>query len=189
MVALLLLALALAMDAFAAALSQGAAARPRPTVWAALRVGLAFGVAQALMPLLGWSLGVAFADVIRNVDHWIAFVLLALIGGRMVHAGIVADDDPPESAGVYAGWALIAAAVATSIDAAAAGVTIPMLGEPVVLSCAVIGLVTFMLSTAGVLLGHFCGKLLGRRAEILGGLVLIGLGSKILIQHVFLGAG
>ncbi len=194
MIALLLLALALAMDAFAAALSQGAAARPSPTVWAALRVGLAFGVAQAVMPLLGWSLGIAFAATIRTVDHWIAFVLLALIGGRMMHAGIVADEDntseaTPRSTQVYTGWALMAAAVATSIDAAAAGVTIPLLGQPIAVSCIVIGVVTCVLSVAGVLLGGVCGKLLGRRAEILGGLVLIGLGTKILIEHAFMGAG
>jgi putative Mn2+ efflux pump MntP len=190
MIALLLLALALAMDAFAAALSQGAAARPNPTASAALRVGFAFGAAQAVMPLLGWSLGLAFESVIRDVDHWIAFILLTLLGGRMVRTGVAADDGtPPGPVGVYAGWALTAAAIATSVDAAAAGITIPLLGQPITVACAVIGGVACLLSTAGVLLGGACGVLIGRRAEIVGGVVLIGLGCKILMEHVFFDGG
>lgn len=190
MIALLLLALALAMDAFAAALGQGAAARPKPTFSAALRVGAAFGAAQAAMPLLGWSLGIAFASVIRDVDHWIAFVLLAALGGRMVAAGFAGDDDADcGRVEVYAGWALASAAIATSVDAAAAGVTIPLLGEPIALACAVIGVVAFALSIAGVLLGRVCGALVGRRAELFGGLALIALGLKILIAHTVFDGG
>jgi putative Mn2+ efflux pump MntP len=188
MVGLALLALALAMDAFAAALTEGAAARSKPTTAMALRVGLAFGGAQALMPLLGWSLGLAFESVIRDVDHWIAFVLLAVLGARMVRAGFHAEDRPG-SARLSAPWALAGAALATSIDAAAAGITIPLLGQPIAAACAVIGGITFLLSSAGVLLGGVCGVLLGRRAETAGGLVLIGLGCKILIEHTFLGGG
>lgn len=187
---LLLLALALAMDAFAAALSQGAAARPRPTVPAALRVGFAFGGAQAVMPLLGWSLGLAFESIVRDVDHWIAFVLLTLIGGHMLRAGLgPGDDDPPTSPGISGGWVLAGAAVATSIDAAAAGITIPLLGPPIAVACAVIGAVAGLLSVTGVLLGGVCGALIGRKAEVAGGVVLIGLGCKILIEHLYFGAG
>lgn len=189
MFALVLLALALAMDAFAAALSQGAAARPRPTATVALRVGLAFGAAQALMPLVGWSLGLAFEAVVRNVDHWIAFVLLSFLGARMVRAGVRAADQPADPAGVYVGWALAGAALATSIDAAAAGITIPVLNQPIAVACAIIGGITFLLSSVAVLLGGVCGVFLGRRAEIAGGLVLIGLGCKILIEHLFLNGG
>lgn len=186
MIALLLLALALAMDAFAAALGQGAAARPKPTASAALRVGLAFGGAQAVMPLVGWSLGLAFQSVIRDVDHWVAFALLTLLGGRMVRTGVVADGQAAGPAQVYSGWALTAAAVATSIDAAAAGVTIPVLDQPIAVACAVIGGIACLLSVAGVLLGGVCGVLIGRRAEMGGGLVLIGLGCKILVEHLWL---
>mgnify|MGYP001252753461 CR=1 FL=1 len=197
MIALLLLAVALAMDAFAAALSQGAAARPRPTAAMALRVALAFAVAQALMPLLGWSLGLAFASVIREVDHWIAFALLSVLGARMVWTGMRAGEAPEgnsaegqqASPDLSVGWGLVTAALATSIDAAAAGITIPLLNHSIVFACAVIGGVTFLLSGAGVLLGGAWGALLGRRAEIAGGLVLIGLGCKILIEHTMLNGG
>lgn len=197
MIALLLLALALAMDAFAAALSQGAGARPRPTPAMALRVALAFGGAQALMPLLGWSLGLAFASMMREVDHWIAFALLSVLGARMVWTGLQADEAPEAgsaeaqqaSADASVGWGLACAALATSIDAAAAGITIPLLNHSIALACAVIGGVTFLLSGAGVLLGGVWGALLGRRAEVAGGLVLIGLGCKILIEHTMLNGG
>ena len=185
----ILLALALSMDAFAAALSQGAAARPSATLVGALRIGAAFGSAQAIMPLLGWALGLAFASMIRDMDHWIAFVLLAAIGGRMVHAALASGIDDNGSMPFITGWALAGAAVATSIDAAAAGVTIAFLRQPVLVTCAVIGTVTFLLSIAGVLLGGALGSVVGKRAELLGGLVLIGLGCKILIEHQFLGGG
>lgn len=187
---LILLALALSMDAFAAAISQGAHARPAPTTGSALRVGIAFGVAQGLMPMVGWLLGVAFASVISEVDHWIAFVLLGVLGARMVHQGLGVDasaDDPPKS--VATGMALFVLAVATSIDAAAAGVTLPTLGYPVMLACAVIAVVTLVLSTGGVLLGKVVGSLVGQRAEVLGGLILIGIGFKILIDHLYFGQG
>ena len=185
----ILLALALSMDAFAAALSQGAAARPSATLAGALRIGAAFGSAQAIMPLLGWALGLAFASMIRDMDHWIAFVLLAAIGGRMVHAAFASGVDDNDSIPLITGWALASVAVATSIDAAAAGVTIAFLRQPVLVTCAVIGTVTFLLSIAGVLLGGALGSVVGKRAELLGGLVLIGLGCKILIEHQFLGGG
>lgn len=190
MITLLLLALALSMDAFAAAISQGARARRHASLSQALRIGFAFGAAQGLMPLLGWSLGVAFESVIRDIDHWIAFVLLAGIGARMVHQGLTAG---PRKEGapvpLATGWPLVATAIATSVDAAAAGVTLAFVDRPVVVACAVIGAVTLALSTAGVLIGRAAGALVGARAEEFGGLVLIGLGVKILIEHVFLGGG
>jgi len=186
---LFLLALALSMDAFAAALSQGAAARPHPGAREALRVGVAFGAAQALMPLLGWLLSLAFASVIRSVDHWIAFVLLVIIGGRMVRAGLSADPTvPTKKVSPASGWALLTLAIATSIDAAAAGVTLPLLDQPVLFACTIIGMVTLILSTAGVLIGAVAGTRIGHRAELVGGLVLIGIGTKILIEHLFFGA-
>ena len=189
MTTLILLALALSMDAFAASLSQGAAARASATLAGALRIGAAFGSAQAIMPLLGWALGLAFASVIRNMDHWIAFVLLAAIGGRMMHGGLATGVDDNNSMPLITGWALAGIAVATSIDAAAAGVTIAFLQQPVLVTCAVIGTVTFLLSSAGVLLGGTLGTVVGKRAELLGGIVLIGLGCKILVEHQFLSVG
>ena len=189
MTTVFLLALALSMDAFAAAVSHGVAKRRRSLAMETLQVGLAFGTAQALMPLLGWGLGLAFTSVVRDVDHWIAFVLLAFIGARMVGAGLDANAKTRQaSAPAASGWGLLTAAVATSIDAAAAGVTLPMLGPPVLVSCAIIGAITFAMSAAGVLLGSATGAMAGRRAEVIGGLVLIGIGTKILIEHLFFGA-
>jgi putative Mn2+ efflux pump MntP len=185
---LFLLALALSMDAFAAALTQGAKAQPAPTAGSALRVGLAFGVAQALMPLIGWALGLAFASVIREVDHWVAFILLGIIGARMVREGLATRSEEEEGPTLVAsGGALFALAIATSIDAAAAGVTIELLDQPVFVACAVIGAVTLAMASAGVMIGKIVGVLAGRRAEVLGGFILIGIGTKILMEHLFFG--
>lgn len=182
---LLALALALAADAFAVALCQGAAARPG---WrGALRIGGAFGAAQALMPLLGWALGVAFAAAIRDVDHWVAFALLGFLGVKTLKEGLTPDRQGCGPAPSLSRWALLGAAVATSIDAAAAGVALPTLGAPVLLACAVIGGVTLVACTGGVFLGAAGGARLGKRAEIAGGLALIAIGTKILIEHVFFG--
>lgn len=178
MLAVLALAVALAMDALAVALAQGAAGHMRPGQ--AARLALAFGFAQAAMPLLGWALGTAFAGWIEAVDHWIAFVLLSLIGLKMIlESREEAEADPG-----LAGWHLFAAAIATSIDAAVAGITLPLLGVDVLLACATIGLVTAALCFAGALGGGRAGRHLGGRAELVGGLVLIGLGVKILVEHL-----
>lgn len=186
---LLLLAVALAMDAFAAALSQGAAARSGSTARTALIVGLAFGVAQGLMPLIGWGLGQVFASVVRDVDHWIAFVLLVLLGVHMVREGFSTGDRAnPGNGQVATGVALLAAAIATSIDAAVAGATFVSLGYDVVIACAVIGVTTFVLSGAAVYLGRAAGDAFGPRAQVGGGLVLIALAFKIVISHVWFGA-
>jgi putative Mn2+ efflux pump MntP len=183
MFGLLLLAFALSMDAFAAAICQGAVQR-RP-VPAALRIGLAFGLAQAAMPLIGWSLSVALAARIEAVDHWIALILLGLLGGKMIREGLAREDG--ECAPPMRGWHLLTAAIATSIDAAAAGVTLPLLGRPILLACGVIGATTFLISGAGVFIGSAAGSRFGKPAELLGGAVLIGLGVKIFIQHQFFG--
>lgn len=192
MLTLLILALALAMDAFAAALCRGATTRAG--VGGALAVGAAFGTAQGVMPLIGWGLGVAFAEVIRSVDHWVAFLLLVGIGGKMLHETLQGDDDDGDDgdddyapAPVMGGWALLGAAIATSIDAAAAGVTLPLIETPILIACLVIAGVTFLLSTAGVLMGAAVGALAGRWATIAGGVALIGIGIKILIEHLFYG--
>ncbi|TVV73793.1 manganese efflux pump MntP family protein [Sphingomonas solaris] len=179
MTTLLLLALALAMDAFAVSVAQGAAVRPG--LGASLRIALAFGAAQAVMPLLGWGLGIAFAGVIDAVDHWVAFVLLGAIGAKMIHEALADDDGEPTVA--LSGGALMLAALATSIDAAAAGVTLPTLGVPVGLAVTVIGVVTAALCLLGALAGARIGARIGRTAEIAGGVVLIGLGCRILAQH------
>jgi putative Mn2+ efflux pump MntP len=181
MIALALLALALSMDAFAAALSQGAAGADRG---AALRIGAAFGFAQGAMPLLGWGLGLAFAQVLRAVDHWIALVLLSALGVKMLREAFSEAEGTPKQ---LAGWALFTCAVATSIDAAAAGLTLPTIGIPILLSVATIGATTALLSYGGVLAGRAAGQWLGRYAGAAGGLILIGIGVNIFNDHQFLG--
>lgn len=181
---ILALAIGLAMDAFAAALAQGAALRPG---WRdSLRVGLAFGVAQAVMPLIGWSLGIAFAGVVRTVDHWIALVLLGFLGVRMIRAGLDSGDDEG-AIRQLTNAALLSMAIATSIDAAVAGITLPLIEAPLWVSIGTIGLVTFLLSTFGMHAGAAAGARLGKRAEVLGGAVLILLGAKIFVTHQFMG--
>lgn len=180
---LVALAGALAVDAFAVALCQGAVARPG--LRGAVRIGAAFGVAQALMPLLGWATGLAFASVIRDVDHWVVFGLLGVLGLKTVKEGL--SEASPDCR-TLSGWALLGAAVATSIDAAAAGVTLPSLGTHVILACAVIGGVTLGLCAAGVFIGAAGGQRLGKRAEIAGGITLLLIGSKVLVEHTYFGA-
>ena len=186
MTTLVILALALAADAFAAAVSCGAVGRAEPRLGLALRVGLAFGLAHGLMPVAGWALGVAFDRWMRDVDHWVALVLLVAIGVHMLWE----STHPEAQAGLAQSdsrWALATTAIATSIDAAAAGVTLPLLDLPLLVSCSTIGGVTFVLSVAGVYIGAAAGAMVGRRAGTIGGLVLIALGIKIVIDHVYFG--
>ncbi len=185
-ISLILLAFGLAADAFAVALGQGAVVKAN--VWrTALIVGLAFGGAQAIAPLIGWAISLAFAGVIESVDHWIAFALLAALGAKMMREGFAQDppgeESDPGKETVASGWKLILLAIAVSIDAAAAGITLQTLDAPIIVSVAVIGLVTFVLSAAGVMIGRTGAKALGSNAEIVGGLILIVIGAKVLIDH------
>jgi manganese efflux pump family protein len=177
MTAALLLALALAMDAFAVALTQSC--RFRPSLAGGAAIALTFGVFQAVMPLAGWAVGAAALAYVEAVDHWIAFGLLAFLGVRML-GGHVGEE---EAAHALTGRALMVAGVATSIDALAAGVTLPTLGVSPWLAAGLIGLVTFALSGAGVVLGRRAGDHLGAWAGRAGGVILIGLGCKILAEH------
>ncbi len=183
---LILLAFGLAADAFAVSLGQGAVTRTHP--WrTALIVGAAFGLAQAIAPLIGWALSLVFAGLIESVDHWVAFVLLAFVGGKMLWEGF--QKDPPGEASdpgkekPASGWTLITLAIAVSIDAAAAGITLPTLGAPIIVSIAAIGGVTFVMSAAGVMIGRAGAKALGSQTEIVGGLILIIIGTKVLFDH------
>ena len=176
---LLMLALALAADAFAVSLCQGAATRP--DLRRALAIGGAFGLAQAVMPMLSWALGVVFAAALQSFDHWIVFALLMVLGLKTVREGL-ANDEP--SCTPLSRWALFGAAIATSIDAAAAGVTLPSIGAPVLLACAIIGAVTLLVCAAGAFLGAAGGARLGKRAEVAGGIVLMLIGTKVLVEHL-----
>ena len=181
---LLLLAVGVAADAFAVSLGKGLAVR-RSVVRNALVLGLAFGLAQALMPLLGWLLGSAFADLIAPFDHWIAFALLALVGGKMLWEALFSrETDEKDSEDTFGVREVILLSIATSIDALVVGVSLTTFDVNIWLAIAVIGLVTFALSFAGVLIGHRVGTKIRRPAEIIGGLVLIGIGVSIVVEHL-----
>jgi manganese efflux pump family protein len=180
MMAIILLAVALAMDAFAVALIQGAYGRLG--VVGAARIAIAFGLAQGLMPLVGWALGLAFTDIFKSFDHWLAFALLGILGIRMIGEGLRREADEPEVKRLFL-LSLLVSALATSIDAAAAGLTLPLLGQPIPIACFVIAGVTGTLSFAGALLGRKAGARAGKRAEVIGGVLLFGLGVKILLDH------
>ncbi len=177
MIEALLLALALAMDAFAVALSQGA--RFRPDLRGGLAIAVTFGAFQALMPLAGWVIGAVALIYVEAVDHWIAFGLLTFLGVRML-GGHVGEE---EAARALTGRALLLAGVATSIDALAAGITLPTLDVAPLVAVALIGIITAGMSGAGVMLGRIAGDRLGAWAERAGGIILIGLGCKILAEH------
>jgi putative Mn2+ efflux pump MntP len=176
MVEALLLAVALAADAFAVALGQGA--RFRPGLGAALALALAFGLAQGAMAAIGWALGAIALDWIAAWDHWIAFALLAGIGGYM----ILGDADEASSP-LLGPVALLAAAIATSIDALAAGIALPAMAVDPVLTIALIAGVALVLSLCGIWLGRAAGERFGRSASIAGGFILIALGCRIVLDH------
>jgi manganese efflux pump family protein len=170
------------MDAFAVAIARGAGGDGG---WpSALRLGLSFGLAQGLMPLLGWWLGVTFADLLAAVDHWIAFVLLSILGVKMILEGISRGDRAVEQRRSLSLLGLIVASVATSIDAAVAGMSLPFFGQPVFVASLAIGGVTAAVCVVGVMIGSRVGVGIGKRAEVAGGIVLLGIGFRILIDHV-----
>ena len=178
---ILLIALSLAMDAFAVSLAAGTTGQAcgfRPT----FRLSFHFGLFQFLMPVLGWSLGVAIDTPIRSFDHWVAFGLLAFVGVRMIRAGLRADPetfrrDPTRS------YTLVLLSVATSIDALAVGLSLAMLRVNIWYPSVVIGVVTAALSAAGIRLGNRLGSRLGHRMEIAGGVILCLIGLRILASH------
>ena len=187
-IAIAILSLSMSADAFAAAIGRGA--QHRPTLPQALRSGLVFGVIEAITPLIGFALGVAAAGFVAAIDHWIAFGLLGAVGGKMIWEALKPEDEAEEdesAAGKAASRglvALVATAVGTSIDAGAVGVGLALLGENIWLIAASIGATTFALATLGLLIGKAAGTRLGRIVELVGGVALIALGLKILLEHL-----
>jgi putative Mn2+ efflux pump MntP len=178
----LFLAFGLAMDAFAVSISSGITIK-KPSMVNALKIAVFFGAFQALMPVIGWLAGLGLRELISRVDHWIAFGLLCLIGGRMIYESTKARSEKsnlnPLSISV-----LLLLSVATSIDALAAGVSLAFLEMSIIVPVIIIGTVTFVLSFAGVFVGDKSGHIFQNKAEFVGGLVLIGIGMKILIEHL-----
>lgn len=178
---LFLLAVGLSMDAFAVSVCKGLA-MPRITVKKVSIVALWFGGFQALMPLIGYILGVQFQDKITAVDHWIAFILLGIIGVNMVRESLSGEcENTSDSLDVKTMFVL---AVATSIDALAVGITFAFLRVNIIPAVSFIGVTTFILSAAGVKIGNVFGTKYKSKAELAGGIILILLGVKILLEHL-----
>lgn len=185
LIELFLIAVGLSMDAFAVSVCKGLA-MPKCTFKKAAIVGLWFGGFQALMPAIGYVLGAQFQEAIASIDHWIAFVLLALIGGNMIHEAL--DNDEEEADASLNVKTMFLLAVATSIDALAIGITFAFLKVNIIPAVCFIGIVTFIISFAGVKIGNVFGSRYKNKAEIVGGVILILLGLKILLEHLgFLG--
>lgn len=177
------MAVGLSMDAFAVAVADGSRT-PRARPSHAFHVAFIFGLFQALMPLIGWAVGLGFKDFISSADHWIAFGLLGLVGGKMIYADLLGqaevEPEPPPAAGATT---LLVLAVATSIDALAVGFSLTFV-ESILLPVLVIGLVTFSLCFAGVHLGQRYSRFGHGRVQTIGGAILIVIGVKILVEHL-----
>lgn len=181
MMELFLIAVGLSMDAFAVAVCKGLALRKVNLGQMAL-VGLWFGGFQALMPLAGYFVGVQFKEQITAIDHWIAFALLAIIGGNMIRESLSKEEECPDAS--LSVKAMLPMAVATSIDALAVGITFAFLDVAIIPAVSFIGMTTFCLSAAGVKVGNVFGSRYESRAELAGGIILILLGGKILLEHL-----
>lgn len=180
-VELFLLAVGLSMDAFAVAVCKGLALKKVSFPQMAL-VGLWFGGFQALMPMIGYFVGVQFKDAITSIDHWIAFALLAVIGGNMIREAVSGEEEPADASLTFK--KMLPLAMATSIDALAVGVSFAFLSVHIGIAASFIGVVTFLLSAAGVKVGSLFGAKYKNRAELAGGIILILLGVKILLEHL-----
>ena len=182
---LLIIAVGLSMDAFAVSICKGLSVqkvRPKHL----LLTGLWFGGFQALMPLAGFFLGVSFADFVSGVDHWIAFILLGIIGGNMIKESSHKEESE-NLAPDFTFRTMLALAVATSIDALAVGVTFSFLHVNIWKAVLIIGITTAVFSAAGVLIGNFFGSHWKSKAEFAGGFILVAMGLKILLEHTFAG--
>lgn len=188
LVTLITIAVGLAMDAFAVSIGKGLSVsriEPRHTV----SVGLWFGGFQALMPLIGYYLGVSFASLVQNIDHWIAFVLLGIIGINMIREAASKDDDECQTKDSdFSSRKMLLLAIATSIDALAVGVSFAFLGVNIWNAVMLIGFITMLLSMLGLRIGNVFGCRYKAKAELFGGCVLIIMGCKILVEHLNGGA-
>ena len=184
LITLIVIAIGLAMDAFAVSIGKGLSVRriePRHT----MSVGLWFGGFQALMPLIGYFLGVSFASLVQNIDHWIAFILLGIIGVNMIREAIAKDECECEKAtSDFSSRKMLLLAIATSIDALAVGVSFAFLGVNIWQAVVMIGVITMILSMIGLRIGNIFGCRYKSKAELFGGCVLLLMGCKILIEHL-----
>ncbi|MCH5191124.1 MAG: manganese efflux pump [Oscillospiraceae bacterium] len=180
---LFVIAVGLSMDAFAVAVCKGLK-MPKINYKQTGLIALFFGGFQALMPFIGWLLGKQFESYITSIDHWIAFALLAFLGGKMAYESFKKDEDALESVVTLDLKELTVLAIATSIDALAVGITFAFLGVNIGASVSLIGATTFILSAVGVFIGHKFGAKYKSKAELAGGIILILIGLKILLEHL-----
>ncbi len=181
---ILLIAIGLSADCFAVALG-GSISLKTPSRLQVFRIAIAFGLFQALMPVLGWLAGQTVVELVADYDHWVAFALLALVGGRMIWESFRPRGGGAKNTDITKGLPLIILSIATSIDALAVGLTFPFLEVNIMMASPTIGVVAFVATAIGFLLGRKAGKLVGRWAAVIGGLLLIGIGLRILITHIF----
>ncbi len=176
------IAVGLAADCFAVALG-GSAAMTTLSFPPVFRAALAFGLFQGIMPVLGWLAGRTIVEFVADYDHWLAFALLVFVGARMIWESFRSGDRDKKSADITKGFLLLILAAATSIDALAVGFTFAFIEVDIVVASLTIGTVAFIATTIGFLLGRKVGSLIGKRAETIGGIVLIGIGLKIVLEH------
>ena len=182
---IILLAIALAMDAFSVSITQGMLIRKK-AVPLALKLSIVFGFFQALMPLVGYLLGTAFASYIQSIDHWIAFILLGFLGVRMIRESLQSDELPESGHDLDSldFKTVIVLAIATSIDALAAGVTFAFLKTNILMAVGIIGILTAFLCFIGVYIGYLARSKFKFNMELIGGCILVILGLKILLEHL-----
>lgn len=181
LIEIVLLSVGLAMDAFAVSICKGLSMKKMN--WKnAIIVALYFGLFQALMPVLGYFLGSTFEHIVTNIDHWIAFILLGLIGGNMIKESFSGEDEKKDDSVDFK--TMVVLAIATSIDALAVGITFAFLKVNIIMSVALIGAITFAISLVGVKVGNRFGDKFQNKAELAGGVILIILGLKILLEHL-----
>ncbi len=178
-----ILAFSMSADAFAVSVAKGAALK-HPRWREALRCGAIFGVVEAITPIVGWCLGLAASRYIAAIDHWVAFVILAIVGGKLVWESMHADAEETEKTKRHGLGMLVFTAVGTSIDALAVGVTLAFLDANIWINAAAIGSATFLMATIGIKAGHYLGSKTGKYAELGGGLALIAIGAHILLSHL-----
>lgn len=180
-ISIIFIAVGLAMDAFAVSVAGGVAVKTHK-IRQALKMAIFFGVFQGIMPVVGWLAGVGIKNFISGFDHWIAFGLLTVIGIKMIYESTVIKSEKPELS--FSLYMLLMLAIATSIDALAVGLSLSFLNVFIIIPSIVIGIITFVLSLAGFFIGNKFGHLLESKIEILAGLILIGIGIKILLEHL-----
>jgi putative Mn2+ efflux pump MntP len=172
--------LGLSMDAFAVSVINGFIIK-KLNIRYAFRIAFSFGFFQALMPVIGWTLGLSFRKYITNIDHWIAFSLLCLIGGKMIYESINCSEEKRDCLQFSA---LLILSIATSIDALAVGLSFSFLQIEIIMPALIIGVITFIVSLIGIFLGDKIGRFVGNKLELIGGLILIIIGIKIVLEHL-----